>query len=289
MNRDRIKAILYIVIAATMLSTGGIIIKFIDLPPMTIAGGRAIFSAAVVWLYVRKPKFTFSKAQVSGALCYSTMITAFVVANKLTTAANAIILQFTAPIWVAILSVWILKERIRWYDTVAIFSVAVGMVLFFLDDMSGGNWAGNMVAIGSGVALAGVTISLRFQKDEKPVETTLLGHLITAVVGIPFLIGLSYSTGDLIGLFVLGTFQVGIAYIFYSLAVKHLTALEAILIMFLEPILNPIWVFLITGERPGPISLIGGVIVLGTVIARSLLANKINQIEMSKSVNHQVD
>src|SRR5690554_2007270 len=204
MNRDRLKAILYIVIAATLLSTGGIIIKFIDLPPMTIAGGRAIFSAAVVWLYVRKPKFTFSKAQVSGALCYSTMITAFVIANKLTTAANAIILQFTAPIWVAILSVWILKERICWYDIVAIFSVAVGMVLFFLDDMSGGNWAGNMVAIGSGIALAGVTISLRFQKDEKPVETTLLGHLITAVIGIPFLIGISYSTGDLVGLFVLG-------------------------------------------------------------------------------------
>jgi drug/metabolite transporter (DMT)-like permease len=271
MNKDRLKAILYIVIAATLLSTGGIIIKFIDLPP--------IFSAAVVWLYVRKPKFTFSKAQVSGALCYSTMITAFVIANKLTTAANAIILQFTAPIWVAILSVWILKERIRWYDIVAIFSVAVGMVLFFLDDMSGGNWAGNMVAIGSGIALAGVTISLRFQKDEKPVETTLLGHLITAVIGIPFLIGLSYTTGDLLGLFVLGTFQVGIAYIFYSLAVKHLTALESILIMFLEPILNPIWVFLIAGERPGPISLVGGVIVLGTVIARSLLANRINQVK----------
>lgn len=279
MNKDRLKAILYIVIAATLLSTGGIIIKFIDLPPMTIAGGRAIFSAAVVWLYVRKPKFTFSKAQVSGALCYSTMITAFVIANKLTTAANAIILQFTAPIWVAILSVWILKERIRWFDIVAIFSVAVGMVLFFLDDMSGGNWAGNMVAIGSGIALAGVTISLRFQKDEKPVETTLLGHLITAVIGIPFLIGISYSTGDLVGLFVLGTFQVGIAYIFYSLAVKHLTALESILIMFLEPILNPIWVFLIAGETPGPISLVGGVIVLGTVIARSLLANKINQVK----------
>ncbi|WP_409226789.1 DMT family transporter [Gudongella sp. SC589] len=289
MNGDRLRAITYIVIAATLLSTGGIIIKFIDLPPMTIAGGRAIFSAAVVWLYVRKPKFTFSKAQVSGALCYSTMITAFVIANKLTTAANAIILQFTAPIWVAILSVWILKERIRWYDIAAIFSVAIGMVLFFLDDVSGGNWAGNMVAIGSGVALAGVTISLRFQKDEKPVETTLLGHLITAVVGIPFLIGLSYTTGDIVGLFVLGTFQVGIAYIFYSLAVKHLTALEAILIMFLEPILNPIWVFLIVGERPGPVSLLGGAIVLGTVIARSLLANKMNQIEVRKSVNHQIE
>ncbi|WP_422485339.1 DMT family transporter [Gudongella sp. DL1XJH-153] len=289
MNKDRLRSIIYIVIAATLLSTGGIIIKFIDLPAMTIAGGRAIFSTVVVWLYVKKPKFTFSKAQISGALCYSAMIIGFVIANKLTTAANAIILQFTAPIWVAILSVWVLKERIRWYDTAAIFSVAIGMVLFFMDDVSGGNWTGNMVAIGSGIALAGVTISLRFQKDEKPVETTLLGHMITAVIGIPFLIGLSFTTGDLIGLFVLGTFQVGIAYIFYSLAVKHLTALEAILIMFLEPILNPIWVFLIAGERPGPISLVGGAIVLGTVIARSLLANRMNQIEANKYVNHQIE
>ena len=289
MNRDKIRSIIYIVIAATLLSTGGIILKFVDLPAMTIAGSRAFFSAGVVWLFVRKPKFTFSKAQVSGAICYSMMVIGFVAANKLTTAANAIILQFTAPIWVAMLGVWILKERIRWFDIVAIFSVALGMVLFFIDDVSGGNWVGNLVAIGSGVALAGVTISLRFQKDEKPVETTLLGHMMTALIGIPFILGVQFTTGDLIGIFVLGVFQLGIAYIFYSLAVKHLTALEAILIMFLEPILNPIWVFLIAGERPGALSLLGGAIVLLTVIIRSVVANRFQSIEMNKSVNHQIE
>ncbi|MDY0235183.1 MAG: DMT family transporter [Gudongella sp.] len=274
MNKEKLKAIFFILIAATLLSTGGLLLKLIDLPPMAIAGSRAVFSTAVVWLYVKKPKFTFSKAQVSGAICYSLMVIGFIVANKLTTAANAILLQYSAPIWVAILGVWILKEKIRWYDLLSILFVAMGMLLFFIDDVEGGNLTGNIVAILSGVALAGVTISLRFQKNESPVETTMLGHILTAVLGLPFVIGVTFTFIDVIGIFLLGVFQLGIAYIFYSIAIKHLTALEAILIMFIEPILNPIWVFIVVGERPSFLSLIGGTIVLITIVFRSIIASK---------------
>ncbi len=274
MKKEKLKAIFFILLAAALLSTGGLLLKLVDLPPMTIAGSRAIISTMVVWLYVKKPKFTFSKAQLSGALCYSLMVIGFIVANKLTSAANAIILQFSAPIWVAIMGVFILKEKIKWYDVLAIVFVAIGMLLFFVDDVGGGNFAGNIVAVLSGVALAGVTISLRFQKDESPVETTLLGHIFTALVGFPFIFGVVFTPLDLLGIFLLGAFQLGIAYILYSVAIKHLNALEAILFMFLEPILNPIWVFLAIGERPSNLSLIGGAIVLLTIIIRSIISNK---------------
>jgi len=273
-KKEKLKAIFFILLAAALLSTGGLLLKLVDLPPMTIAGSRAIISTMVVWLYVKKPKFTFSKAQLSGALCYSLMVIGFIVANKLTSAANAIVLQFSAPIWVAIMGVFILKEKIKWYDVLAIVFVAIGMLLFFVDDVGGGNFAGNIVAVLSGVALAGVTISLRFQKDESPVETTLLGHIFTALVGFPFIFGVVFTPLDLLGIFLLGAFQLGIAYILYSVAIKHLNALEAILFMFLEPILNPIWVFLAIGERPSNLSLIGGAIVLLTIIIRSIISNK---------------
>ena len=273
-KRDRIRSIIFIIIAATLLSTGGIILKYVDMNPMAIASSRGMFSAAIVWIYLKKPKFTFSKAQVGGAISYSLMVIGFIVANQLTTAANAIILQFTAPIFIAILGVWILKEKIYWYDWLAIGIVSGGMLLFFIDDVDGGSSIGNIVAILSGVALAGVTISMRFQKEGSPVETTLLGHLITIFIGVPFLFGASFTLQNLIGIFLLGVFQLGIAYIFYALAIKHLTALEAILIMFLEPILNPIWVFIGVGERPSIYSLIGGAIVIVTVATRSIYIHK---------------
>jgi drug/metabolite transporter (DMT)-like permease len=274
LNNDRKKAIIQILIAAVMLSTGGILLKLVDLPSMAIAGSRAIFSAIVVMLYIKKPKFTFSRAQLIGALCYSSMVILFIIANKLTTAANSIVLQFTAPVWVALLSFIVLKERIKWFDFLAIIATGLGMVLFFLDEVGGGSTAGNIVALVSGVALAGVTISLRFQKDGSPIETILLGHLITIAIGLPFIFGQTIGAQNLIGIFLLGTFQLGLSYIFYSAAIKHLTAMEAILIMVLEPILNPLWVFLLNGERPGALSLLGGGIVLITIAFRGVVANR---------------
>lgn len=278
MDKDRIKAILYIVIAATLLSTGGIILKFVDMNPMAIASSRGIISTIVVCLYLKKPNFTFSKPQVIGAFSYAMMVTGFIVANKLTTATNAVVLQFTAPIWIVILGVWILKEKASWYDIVSIFIVSAGMILFFIDDVGGGTLAGNIVAIFSGLALAGSTIGMRMQKEGSPVETTLLGHIITVIIGLPFLFSVNFTITNIIGILLLGIFQLGIAYILYATAVKYLTALEVILIMFLEPILNPIWVMLIHGETPSKFSLIGGTIIIVTVALRSILVSKKSKI-----------
>lgn len=273
-NKNRVKAMIYIVIAATLLSTGGIILKYVDMNPMAIASSRGLVSAIVVWLYLKKPNFTFSKPQVIGAFSYSMMVTGFIVANKLTTATNAVVLQFTAPIWIVILGVWFLKEKAYWYDLVCIAVVSGGMILFFIDDVGGGTVMGNIVAIFSGLALAGATIGMRLQKEGSPVETTLLGHLMTVLIGLPFVFSASFTTANIIGIFLLGAFQLGIAYILYATAVKYLTALEVILIMFLEPILNPIWVMLIHGETPSKFSLLGGTIVILTVAIRSIIVSK---------------
>lgn len=276
MDKNRGKAILYIIIAATLLSTGGIVLKYVDMNPMAIASSRGFISAIVVCLYLKKPNFTFSKPQVIGAFSYSFMVTGFIIANKLTTATNAIVLQFTAPIWVVIIGIWLLNEKARWYDLLSILIVSLGMVLFFIDDVGGGTLAGNIVAILSGLALAGATIGMRLQKEGSPVETTLLGHLITVLIGLPFVFGANFTLVNILGILFLGIFQLGIAYILYATAVKYLTALEVILIMFLEPILNPIWVMLIHGERPGKFALIGGIIIISTVATRSIIVNKQN-------------
>lgn len=273
-DKVRIKAIIYIIIAATLLSTGGIILKYVDMNPMAIAGSRGFIAAIVVLIYLKKPKFTFSKPQIFGAISYATMVTTYTIANKLTTATNAVVLQFTAPIWLIILGVWFLKEKVHWYDIVSIIVVSGGMLLFFIDDVGGGSLAGNLVAILSGIALAATTISLSLQKEGSPVETTLLGHIITFIVTLPFIFKADFTTANIIGVFMLGTFQLGIAYILYSTAVKYLSALEVILIMFLEPLLNPIWVMLIHGETPSKFSIIGGTIVILTVAARSIVVSK---------------
>lgn len=279
MNKDnskneRLKAIIFLVIASVLWSTGGILIKLVDWNPIAIAGARSFIAFLTVLMYLKKPKFTMSKAQIGGSIAYAATVILFVTANKLTTSANAILLQFTAPVFVALLGIWILKEKIHWYDWVTILFVFGGMILFFVDDVGAGSMVGNLVAVISGFFLACVTISLRLQKDGSPVETTLLGNIVTFMVAIPFIFRSMPDLKSIYGLILLGVFQLGISYILYALAMKHLTALEAILITVIEPLLNPVWVFLFAGEKPSPYAVIGGIIVLSSVTARSIYAAK---------------
>jgi len=250
LRNERYKAIVFLVLASILWSTGGILIKLVDWNPIAIAGSRSLISSIVVLIYLKKPKITWSKAQIGGAFSYTATVMLFVAANKLTTAANAILLQFTAPIFVAILGLLILKEKIKSYDYIAILVVFGGMFLFFIDDVGGGSMLGNILAVISGFFLACVTIALRFQKDGSPVETTFLGNLLTFIVSIPFIAKGLPDLKSILAIIVLGVFQLGIAYILYALAVRHLKAIEAILITVIEPILNPIWVFLFAGEKP---------------------------------------
>ncbi|WP_201260012.1 DMT family transporter [Tissierella sp. P1] len=250
-KKDRCKGIILAAIAAIMWSTGGIFVKLVDWNPVSISGLRSFIAALVMLTYIKKPKFTKTKPQVLGAITTCTTMLFFIMANKLTTSANAILLQYTAPIFVAILGVWILKEKIRWYDIISIAIVFLGMILFFIDNVNIGNTLGNIIAILSGFSMACMTISLRLQKDGSAMDTTFFGNILTFIVAIPFLIFTPLpDIKSIIIILIMGVFQLGIPYIFYVNSTKYLTALEAILITVMEPLLNPLWVYIFAGEKP---------------------------------------
>lgn len=265
-------AILLLVLTAILWSFGGLFIKLVKWNSFAIAGFRSIVASLFILALIRKPKITWSFPKIVGALAYSLTVISFVTATKMTTAANAILLQYSAPIYVAIFSAWFLNEKIKLSDWITIFFVLAGMLLFFIDDINMDNMLGNLIAIFSGIAFAATAIFMRKQKSDSPVESVLLGNIVTAIICLPFM----FSSGpDAKGwgiLFLLGIFQLGLSYVLYSIAIKQVTALEATLIPVIEPLLNPIWVFLFTGETPGRWALIGGLVVLVSVTANCVIS-----------------
>ena len=268
--------------AALLWSLGGVLIKSVTCNPLAIAGMRSGIAALVFLCYLRKPRFTFSPTQIGGAVAYAGTVVLFVVANKLTTAANAIVLQYSAPIYVILLSKPLLHEPPKGRDFLAVGAVFAGMTLFFLGRLEWGSLLGNLVAIGSGVTFALLAIFLRLERNGSPFEAVLLGNVLAAAIGLPFMRGGFPEAQGILFLLILGVFQIGVAYLFYVEAVKTVTAFEACFIPIIEPILNPVWVFLFLGEAPGRWALLGGGIILLSVVwwsLRSALTVKENSQE----------
>jgi drug/metabolite transporter (DMT)-like permease len=272
MAEKRHRAIFFLILAAVLWSSGGLFIKSVDWNPVAIAGVRSFIAALVLFAFLRRPNFTWSLPQVGGAIAYSMTVTLFVVSTKLTTAANAILLQYTAPVYVALLGAWFLGEQTEWFDWVIILAVIGGMALFFLDRLTVGNIWGNVCAILSGVSFAFIVLFMRKQKTGSTLETVILGNLLTGLIGLPFMFESAPGAMSWAGLSFLGLIQLGFSYVLYSEAIKHVSAIEAILIPGIEPILNPIWVFLVLGERPGKWAFVGGLIVLISVTIRCVIA-----------------
>ena len=265
-------AIAAVALCALLWSTGGLFVKLVSWNPFALAGIRSLVGGLVILIYIRRPRFTWSFAQIAGALCYAACMIGFVTANKLTTAANAILLQYTAPLYAAIFGWIFLKEKASALDWVTIAVVVGGMALFFMDRLSLGNMLGNVVAIASGVFFAGAIVAFRAQKEGSSLESILLSHAVTFAVSIPFLWSGWPSLAGWGGMAFLGVFQIGISSILLSYGVKHVTALQSLLTSVLEPIFNPLWVFLAIGELPGPRALAGGAVILVAVTARSVLS-----------------
>jgi drug/metabolite transporter (DMT)-like permease len=259
--------------SALLWSLGGLLIKLVDWNPMAIAGTRAIIAAFTIAVCYRgRLRFTWSRWQIGGAVAYASTTIFFVLATKLTTAANAILLQYTAPIYIALLAPWVLGEPSRRRDWVIIAITLAGMGLFFFDDLNLSGLWGNLAAITSGVSFAGITLFLRKQKDGSPVESIVLGNLIAAAVGLAFVRTPFPGATGWAALLALGVVQLGVSYIFYARAIRRATAMQATLVQMLEPILNPIWVLLVIGEMPGTFALMGGAIVVGAVTLSAVLA-----------------
>jgi len=272
MNEDkRIYSVLLLALTATFWSLGGLLIKLINWNPIAIAGTRSLIAATLLFIYLKKPKLSMSRAQIAAALSYVATVFLFVSATKITTAANAIFLQFTAPIYVALFSTKFLNEKITIRDWLTTIIVIMGMVLFFFDNFNLEGIIGNTLGVASGISFASFTIFMRMQKNSSPIESVFLGNIITAIIALPFMFQDIPGTISWLFLIVLGIFQLGIPYIFYSIAIKNVSAIDAVLIPVLEPILNPIWVFLLLGEYPGIWTIIGGSIIITTITLRYLL------------------
>lgn len=270
---EQLQAVRLLLYAALLWSTGGLLIKYVDWPPLAVAGGRGIFAAVFLAITQRNLRFTWSRPQLLGAVCYAGLTMCFCVSTKLTTAANAILLQYSAPVWVALFGSMILGERTTRLDWVTIIVVFGGMGLFLADGLAVGNVWGDAVAILAGIFFAGMTLALRAQKDSSPAESIILGNLIAFVIGLPFMVNAEpLALNGWGALIILGFVQLGLSYRFYARALKHVTALQAILIPVIEPLLNPVWVLLVMGERPAPLALLGGAIVLVAITARSLIS-----------------
>ncbi len=271
-NPAHTRALGALALAALCWSLGGVLIKRVDWPPLAVAGGRGVIAAVFLAATSRGLRFTWSPVQLGAAVAYAACTVLFVLANKYTTAANAILLQYTAPVWIALLGAWFLGERTTRADWATIGVVLAGMALFFADGLQLGGLTGNLFGLASGVGFAAMILTLSRQKHSgPPIESIILGNLLAFVIGLPFMISApAPSAGGLVALGFLGVVQLGVSYWLYARALKHVTAIEAVLVPVVEPILNPVWALLALGEKPGGFALAGGTLVLGAVTVRAV-------------------
>jgi drug/metabolite transporter (DMT)-like permease len=289
---SRASGIALMLAAAVLWSLGGVGIKSLPLPPLAVSGWRGAFALPVLVAMLALRMRAAGPAAWRpmrgapawiGAAAYSVMMTSFVAATKLTTAASAIFLQYTSPVYVALLSWPLLRERVTWRDAAACAGVLAGMLLFFGDALTPGARLGNALGVLSGFGAAALPLALRADQG----ALARAGALQAASVSPAFAI----AAGDAMGVLAcvpamvasppqgaaqwalvaaLGTMQIGLPYVLYALAVPRLTALESSLVPALEPVLNPVWVLLAVGERPGALSLAGAAFVLASVLLPAL-------------------
>ena len=266
------KAIALTCLVALMWSLAGFNIKMIQWPAEAIAGGRSLIAVILLLpLFLGKGKLAVNRYVLGGALCYAAFNYCFILSTKLTTSATAIMMQYTAPIYVALLSWAFLRERITRSDILCVAVVFGGMLLFFLDDSGGGTMVGNIIAVFNGITFAGISIFLRLQKDGNPALSMYLGNAISAVIGIPFMVSAGLPDLSSLLFLLLAGLLVAVTYTLYAKASTGLSALETVLLPIIDPILNPVWVFFFLGEAPGVLSILGSVVVLVAVTARVAL------------------
>jgi len=274
---ERRKAILFLILAAALWSTAGVFVKALDWQPMSILAGRGLFTSIVFLLYLRRLPTKWSSWMVLGAGASIATQFLFITSTKLTTAANSIFLQYTAPIYVVLLAYWLLREKPSRTDWVAMGIIFLGLLLFFGDQLSTEGFYGNILAVISGITAAVMMVSFRAQKDSSPEDSVLLASLVIAIFGFPSILKESWTVTDWLSIAYLGIIQIGLAFILFTRGIKHIPALEANLIGTLEPILSPLWVFLFLGERMGAFALLGGLVVLVGVTISAIASTQVDR------------
>lgn len=260
---------LLMVLIAVMWSTGGIFIKLISWNALTIACIRGLIAGCVMFAYAKWKGFTPKFNKYTWIISVSMMgcMTVFIIANKLTTAANAIVIQYLLPVWVLIIGAVFYKQKVKRADVIAVVICIAGIALFFFDQLSPGNMIGNCLAIISGICMA-IMFTGNSQCNDSDVQLTglVMGHVLTFIVGLSgFFIEPFHTTMPEIGyILALGILQIGVPYILFSYVSTKISTLACSLIGMLEPLLNPVWVAIFYGEVPGFYALIGGIIIIVT-------------------------
>jgi drug/metabolite transporter (DMT)-like permease len=286
------KGPVYIMLASICWSFGGVFIKFIPWGAMSIVGLRALFAAIVFVIYRRSFKLEFTLGNILTAICLSSTTVMYVYANKLTTAAAAILLQFTAPVFIILIYLIFYRKKPTPSAVIAVLITLLGMWLFFADTLDAGAFWGNIMALISGLSMAGVYVCNK-RPDTNPENALFLGFLINSCIGLPFVFSeVTADTSAWVAVVILGIVQVGLAYVFFSKGIKKTPALLGCLISAIEPILNPIWVLLagILGllpelEIPGRYALMGGAVIILTVVGYNIWVERSASIQEDTQKN----
>ena len=268
--------LLLVLSAAILWSTGGLFIKATHLSPFEVSFGRSLLATITIVIFTRKEGFGLNRISAITSILYAALLILFVVATKLTTAANAIFLQYTAPAYVLILEPLFYKEKFRGRDFVTVAVCVAGMSLFFVGKLRPQDVRGNLFALASGVCFAFFFLLLRHSKARQVnrAASAIYGNLIAVVLCAPAFFGAlrrGISPEDYARIAYLGIVQLGFAYLLFTLAMaRGLRSLDAGIIAYVEPVLNPIWVFLFLGERPSGWAIVGGTIIIASVIVHML-------------------
>ena len=278
---DKRKGELMMVACGVLWSMSGITMKYINWNPLLIVGGRGIFSAVIIFMSMKMSGYKLKVSKKSLGIAFLTFmnLVLFVSANKYTTAANAIVLQYTAPVFVLIVTAFVLKRKLRSFEVLTVLAALFGIILFFMDQVSGNGMSGNIMAVASGFFM-GIMYALtgEIKDDGERISGLVLGHTALAVICIP--LGVYFTDPAEITLLpimlvvFLGIVQMGIPYSLYGRATALISGVEVSLISMIEPILNPIWVALIYGEIPGFRALVGAVLIIGAVAAYTVIDAK---------------
>src|SRR5947199_4845462 len=268
---------------AILWSSGGLFIKATNLSAIELSFGRSLLAAITIAIFTRREGFGINRISAITSILYAALLILFVVATKLTTAANAIFLQYTAPVYVLILEPLFYKEKFRGRDFVTVAACLAGMSLFFIGKLRPQDVSGNLFALASGVCFALFFLLLRHSKARQVnrAASAIYGNLIVVLICAPSFFTAArrgISTEDFGRMVYLGIVQIGFAYLLFTLAMaRGLRSLDAGIIGYIEPVLNPIWVFLFIGEHPSRWAIVGGTIIIVSVIAHMLIESRVKK------------
>ena len=277
--------LLFVLAAALLWSTGGLFIKWTSLSGLELSFGRSLFAAFAVALMTRREGFGLNTITAGASVLYAVLLILFVLATKQTTAANAIFLQYTAPVYLLILEPLIYKEKFRSRDLITVLVCLSGMALFFIGQLRPQDFTGNLLALASGFCFALYFLALRHPRarEVNRASSVIYGNALAVILTAPWGLAAIQNVNlhDALSVIYLGVVQLGVAYTLFTVAMaRGVRSLDAGIICYVEPVLNPVWVFLVLGERPSQWALLGGAIIIVAVIVHMILdAPRISRIK----------